>query len=219
MLLVVRSCLIWLSFVTFGNRSEHGLNRELVGDGLLISAVDIINSLVGWLSPLIIWFDYQQNIVKWLASPYRIIVCICRAIVVLPEDGHLQAKEPQSSCAYIRLIVVMISSFGYFDDCDWEACTGLCICRAMDRMDTCRPRNHNRPVRITFDCRYDILFWLFWRLWLGSLLICRAIVVLPENGHLQAKEPQLSCAYNVWWSFWYPLLVILKIVTGKPVDL
>ena len=30
-------------FVTFENESEHGLSRELFGDELLISAVDVTN--------------------------------------------------------------------------------------------------------------------------------------------------------------------------------
>ena len=43
MLLVYRSCLICFNVVTFGNESNHDLSRELVGDELLISAVDVIN--------------------------------------------------------------------------------------------------------------------------------------------------------------------------------
>ena len=37
------------------------------------------------------------------------------------------------------------------------------------RKDTWRPRDHNYPVRMPFDCRSDIPLWVFWRLWLGTL--------------------------------------------------
>ena len=34
---------VWFDFYAFWNKSKHGLNRELVGDELLISAVDVSN--------------------------------------------------------------------------------------------------------------------------------------------------------------------------------
>ena len=39
----VVSMMFYLIFVTFGNESEHGLSKELVGDEFLISEVNFID--------------------------------------------------------------------------------------------------------------------------------------------------------------------------------
>ena len=92
-----------LIFVTFDNENEQGLNRELVGDELLIDAVDIINlfanidtnainEMVWWCCYPNKWFGFIIG--KTLSTNWEaytaIALCVCRAIASLIEDGHLE---------------------------------------------------------------------------------------------------------------------------------
>ena len=48
------------------------------------------------------------------------------------------------------------------------------------------------------------------------LCVCRAIVILPEDGHFEAVETQSSCKYVIWLSFSYTPFGITTTVTVKP---
>ena len=131
---------------------------------------------------------------------------VCRAIVVFPEDEHLEAEKTQSFCAYAmqlfflrtdtlriilcvcRLIVVLISPeiVKLFGQMWLESLYSNCSARMPSWG---RPSGGRRPTIILCVCRLIVVlifpFGYFdeWD-WKACTAFAVAIVVLPEGAHL-----------------------------------
>ena len=144
-----------------------------------------------------IWFDYQQNILNLLGSLYsncsvRMPCNWCSSWRWIPGGWGATII-----LGLYRLIVVLISTLGCFDDSGWEAhvAIALCVCSAIVVLPEDEYLEAEQP-QSSFDCRSDIVLSSLWQLCWGNII-----------------EP--VGLYAVWLLLWPPLIFSAQLLDGQ----